>query len=373
MRIAEVSRYYPPHVGGIEDHVQQCSIGLSDEHDIHVLASNTSRKTIKEYEEGVHVLRLQRLGEVASQPIMPALPYYLWRLEPDLVHLHTPNPVGVWAYLVATPRTPVVVTHHGDIARYPCAKHLVLPFYKYILQRAEAVLLFTRRYGRTSTELKYVQNKIKVIPHGVKENHFKETTRVEEEANHLREEIAAGAPTVTFIGRMVGWKGVDVLLRALAKVPKVHAFLGGDGPTLEEHKRTASQLGIANRVHFFGHLDDQDKVPVFYAGDIFVLPSTARSESFGIVQVEAQLCRKPIIVSEVGGAPEVTKNGETGIVVPPGKVDEMSKAIERLIQDKFLRDKLGEAGYYRAKENYVESKTVPKLRQFFGKLESKIL
>jgi rhamnosyl/mannosyltransferase len=155
-------------------------------------------------------------------------------------------------------------------------------------------------------------------------------------------------------------------------LPEVHAFLGGDGPALEENKRLARQLGVADRAHFLGRLDDVEKVPVFYAGDAYLLPTLTRNESFGIVQVEAQLCRRPVVTSEIGGAPEVTVDGETGLTVPPGDLDALTAAVERLVEDDALRERLGEGGYRRAKEHYVEAVTVPRMRRFFNGLEQQL-
>jgi len=116
-------------------------------------------------------------------------------------------------------------------------------------------------------------------------------------------------------------------------------------------------------------LNDKEKVPVFYAGDVFVLPPLTRNESFGIVQVEAQLCRRPVVVSEIGGAPEVTVDGRTGLTVPPGNVNALVTSIGKLMEDDSLRKRLGENGYRRAKEQYVEAVTMPKLRRLFADLE----
>jgi len=369
MRVAEISQYYPPQTGGTENHVRRCSLGLASDHEVYVLTSNTTTETVHERKEGIPVVRAARVGEFASQSLTPTLPYHLWRLNPDLVHLHAPNPLALFSYLLVTPRTPLVITHHGDIVQQQWAKHFYLPFYRHVLRRAKAIILFTERYGRTSPELQHVQDKIEVIPHGTKEEIFEKTERVEKEASHLRKEYTNGAPAVTFIGRVVHWKGIHCLLQAIANLPKVHAFIGGDGAALEENKQIARDLGISSRVHFLGHLNDKEKVPVFYAGDVFVLPPLTRNESFGIVQVEAQLCRRPVVVSEIGGAPEVTVDGRTGLTVPPGNVNALVTSIGKLMEDDSLRKRLGENGYRRAKEQYVEAVTMPKLRRLFADLE----
>lgn len=372
MRIVELNKHYPPFLGGVEDHVRQCCLELSADHDVHALVCNTAAETVKDTVDGVPVTRVASFGKVASQPLAPMLPYHLARLKPDLVHLHAPNPLGILSYLLALPRTPLVITHHGDITQQKYLKHLVLPFYQRVLQKACAVVLFTERYGRTSAELQDVQDKIFVIPHGTEAALFERTSRVAEEATRLRHQIAGGAPTVTFIGRIVEWKGVHVLLRALAELPGVHAFIGGDGDALEKNEARARKMGLGERVHFMGRLNDEEKVPVFHAGDVFVLPTLSRSESFGIVQVEAQLCERPVVVSSIGGAPEVTKDGQTGALVPPGDPEALADTLHGLLEHDARRERLGRAGRRRAEAKYVRSVTAPRLRRLFRSLERKL-
>jgi rhamnosyl/mannosyltransferase len=168
----------------------------------------------------------------------------------------------------------------------------------------------------------------------------------------------------------VYYKGVDVLLAALERLPDVHAFLGGDGPELERHRLLAAELGLADRAHFLGPLDREQTVRVYLASDAFVLPAINRTESFGQVQVEAQLCRLPVVATDVrSGVTEVTRDGETGIVVPPGDRGALAGAISRLASAPALRRRLGEAGHDRAMACYVESVTGPKLRALFGRIE----
>jgi rhamnosyl/mannosyltransferase len=297
------------------------------------------------------------------------MPYYLRKLKPDLVHLHTPHPLGIYSYLLATPRTPLVITHHCDIVRQTYLKHLVLPFYHYVLRKATAIVLYTRYYGQTSPELEHVRDKFVIIPHGTQEALFEKTEHVARQARRIREKYTAEAPVVTFVGRTVHYKGLHILLRALVRLPRVHALIGGDGRDFEQVKRLARQLEVEEQAHFVGRLTDKEKAPYFCAGDVFVLPSVTRGESFGQVQVEAQLCRRPVVTTTVGGAAEVTVDGETGRVVPPEDPDALADALERLMENPSLRKRFGEAGYQRAKEHYVNNVTGPKLRRFFRQLE----
>jgi rhamnosyl/mannosyltransferase len=292
------------------------------------------------------------------------------RLAPDVVHLHAPNVVASFVWLARMRHVPIVVTHHTDIVRQRRLRPFVLPAYRAILRRAAAVIVYTRRYAETSPELAAVLDSIEVIPHGTRAEDFEVTPERVASAARWRAGLAGEAPVVSFLGRHVGYKGIDVLLAALARLPGVHAVLGGDGPELGRNRALAASLGVGERAHFVGPLDREATVRLYLGSDVFVLPAINRTESFGQVQVEAQLCRLPVVATDVrSGVTEVTRDGETGLVVPPGDPRGLAAAVERLVADPALRRRLGEAGERRARTCYVEAVTGPRLRALFRRIE----
>lgn len=373
MRIVELGKYYPPYVGGIENNTRHCCVELARDHDVSALVFHTGRRTVRDTVDGIPVVRVGSLAKIASQEIAPGLGRHLRALAPDVIHLHAPNVVASFVYLTNMPRVPIVVTHHTDIVRQRRLRPFVLPMYRRILRRAEAVVVYTRRYAETSPELAEVLPRIEVIPHGTRAGDFEITPERERLAREWRAGVAGDAGTISFIGRHVYYKGIDVLLAALARLPGVHAFLGGDGPEVEANRGRALDLGVAERAHFLGPLDREGTVRVYLGSDAFVLPAVNRTESFGQVQVEAQLCGLPVVVTDVAsGVTEVTRDGETGIVVPPGDPDALAGAVSRLLGDASLRRRLGEAGRRRARTTYVESVTGPQIRALFRRIERRL-
>jgi glycosyltransferase involved in cell wall biosynthesis len=187
-----------------------------------------------------------------------------------------------------------------------------------------------------------------VIPYGLEIERGDAAERVTKRADAIRQD-AAGRPIVLFVGRLVRYKGVDVLLEAMRGVSAT-ALLVGNGPERHALQRTAEQLGVADRVKFLGEVSDDELAALYRACDLFVLPSVTRQEAFGVVQIEAMACGKPVISTDLGtGAGWVNQNGETGLVVPPRDAAALRGAIERLIGDDTLQRTMGAAARHRAR------------------------
>lgn len=366
MRIVELGKYYPPEPGGIENITRFAAETLARRHDVRVLVFNRDARTVVERVGPVEVTRVASLGRVASQEIAPALIARLARMAPDMIHLHAPNPLGALACLVAARRVPVVISHHSDIVRQRRLGALVAPITRRLLARAVAITVLSPIYGATSAELAAVRDRLIAMPYGARPEQFDATPEVLDRARALRASVPGEGPVVAFVGRHVYYKGVEVLLAALARLPGVRALIAGDGPMRGFYESTARDLGLGPRARFLGRIDEPTKVAVYHAADMFALPCLNRAEAFGEVQVEAQLCRLPIVTSNVAsGVIDVTRDGVTGLVVAPGDAGALAAALGRLADDEGLRRRLGEAGRARALANYVEAVVAPRLERLF--------
>ncbi|RCH56641.1 hypothetical protein DJ568_01920 [Mucilaginibacter hurinus] len=370
MRILQVGKYYPPYKGGIENNTRHCSEELSKDHEVIVLVFNTNSQTVEEEVNGIKVIRVGSMGNLFSQELTFKMIKYIKGLKPDIIHFHAPNPVGMVSILIGAPKSAkIVVTHHTDIVRQKFLKKIVLPLYKILLKRTARIISYTDKYPAHSDELVGFEDKFSTVPNGTSEKPFMDELLIAKVAADFRDKYTKGAPTVAFLGRQVAYKGIDLIIKAIARTTDVHALIGGHGPELKNNKQLAHDLGIADRVHFVGEINDFNKGGFLHASDIFLLPCTNRTESYGQVLVEAQLCKLPTIVSDVGsGVSEVTQHNETGLVIPPNNVDALHTAIVKLINDPELRTRMGDAGYIRAKTNYVETVTGPLLRKLFNDL-----
>src|SRR5262249_22384124 len=136
-----------------------------------------------------------------------------------------------------------------------------------------------------------------------------------------------------FAGRHVDYKGVDVLLRALARTP-LHAVVAGDGPRRAPWEQLARELALNGRVTFTGEVPDDELRRLMRACDALVLPSVTRAEAFGYVQLEAMAAGKPVISTDVAsGVSWVNQHGRTGLVVKAGDADALAGALTTLASD----------------------------------------
>jgi glycosyltransferase involved in cell wall biosynthesis len=198
---------------------------------------------------------------------------------------------------------------------------------------------------------------VKVIPNGFDLSRFRRS--VKEESQELPDGVPAGrlAPCVGVFGRITRWKGQDVLLRALAKLPGVHGlivgealFTGDDRAFAGELRNLAAELGIADRIHFTGFR--RDIVPLLLSVDVVVHCSTS-PEPFGRVIVEAMLTGRPLVATKAGGALEIVKHSETGLLVEPGNPDALARAINTLVENPPLASALGVSAQRDAQERFA--------------------
>ena len=159
--------------------------------------------------------------------------------------------------------------------------------------------------------------------------------------DELRAELALEGPTLAFAGRLGVQKDLGVALEALAAVPGVTLAIAGDGPEREPLQRRARELGLDSRARFLGAVSRETVLRLFHAADASLLSSSW--ENFPHTVVEALAVGCPVIATAVGGVPEVVRDGENGLLVPPGEPDALAAAIRRFFGDDDLRRRLAEA------------------------------
>jgi rhamnosyl/mannosyltransferase len=127
----------------------------------------------------------------------------------------------------------------------------------------------------------------------------------------------------------------------------------GEGPLRSELQSLAARLGVTDKVVFAGEVNNAGVMPYYHAADLFALASVARSEAFGIVQIEAMAAGLPVVNTSLdSGVPFVSLAGESGLTVPPGDAPALAAAINRLLDDQSLRQSLGQAGVRRARREF---------------------
>jgi glycosyltransferase involved in cell wall biosynthesis len=346
MKVLHVGKYYPPHRGGIETHLEALSRELAKTVDLRVIVSNDRPSTSREVLDGVDLLRVATPLTLFSTPICPAMVSAIRHSAADLIHIHLPNPMAVVAYLASGHRGKAIFTYHSDTIRQKILGPLFHPLLDAALRRSAAVIAASPNYLATSPVLATVRDRCHVIPFGIELSQFEHYDAAV--VGQIRQQH--GDRLVISVGRLVYYKGYEYLIRAMTRV-NGKLLIVGVGPLRADLQRLASELGIAERIVFVGEVEQV--IPYYRAAQVFALASIARSEAFGIVQIEAMASGLPVVNTALdSGVPFVSLDGKTGFTVPPADPEALAAALNRLLDDAELRRTLGSAGIRRAAEEF---------------------
>lgn len=371
-RILQISKLYYPYIGGIERLVAQIAEGLAEQTEMSVLVCSENRHYKKEMRNGVRIVRVPSLFRVRNLPVPVGLLWTLRRLcrEQDVIHLHMPFPFGDLACLLSGYRGKIILWWHSDVVRQKRLMHLYKPVMLRMLRRADKIVVATEGHIEGSAYLKPFRKKCVVIPFGVDrkieacaDRYIAERTA----GNAVNREKPPEQLRFLFVGRLVYYKGCDVLLRAFAKVSKGELVMAGSGEMAEECRMLTEELGLQKRVTFLQKISDEELYRQYQACDVFVLPSVARSEAFGLVQIEAMAFGKPVINTNLpSGVPYVSLDGITGLTVEPGNADALAEAMQWMAEHEEERRKMGEQARKRMKEQYRMDTMLGRIGELYG-------
>ena len=354
MRILHLGKYYPPYKGGMETVLRDLCEAHADRAEVIALVANESRSTLEEQRGGVRLIRVGRIGTPLSVPLVPSLRHYIRRCAADVIIHHEPNPVALLSYLTSGSRAAFVVWFHSDIVRQRVFYDLYRPFLRRALMRAAVIVVASPNHVVYTPVLQEYADKCCVVPYGVRPEQFALTPDVEARAATIRR--ASSLPIVLFVGRFSYYKGLEHLVDAMRRV-RARLILVGSGPQEAVIRRQAERVPTPGCIEFTGELPDAEMVAHLHACEVFVLPSVERSEAFGVVQLEAMACGKPVVSTEIpSGVPWVNQHGRTGLIVPPGDSESLTGAINALLEDPERRKHFGEAGRARVEATFTVSR-----------------
>lgn len=365
-----MNKLYYPVTGGIERLVQQIAEGLNKRVDLKVLVCRKKGFGYRERVNGVEVVRAGSAGVLFSLPISLSFILKLRKMskEADIIHFHVPFPLGDLACLLSNYKGKVVVSWHSDIVRQKKMMKLYKPLMDRFLKRADVILVATQGHIDGSDYLPEYRDKCRVIPYGVE-------PRIEELSDkYLAEEKVRDAEVdkpvrFLFIGRLVYYKGCDVLVEAFSKVNNAELWLVGTGPLEEDLKQRVRNLGISGKVSFRGVISDDEMVKCIYLCDALVLPSVAKSEAFGLVQLEAMVFEKPVVNTNLpSGVPYVSIDKETGFTVEPKSVEQLTKAMQWLVDHEEDRKIMGKKGRQRVKRYFTTKDMLDNIENIYEEL-----
>lgn len=357
MRILQFGRFWKM-IGGVQMHAQLLCQGLAEQGlDVVNLVASENRQRSTQRIHGYNMIEASSWGvhfATAISPDMVMLARQLHKTQPfDLIHLHFPDPMSHLVSLALPKNIPRVITWHSDIIKQKYLLELYRPFQYRAIMQAHAIVAPTLAHFLSSTQIpaEYPQTKRHVIPFGMDYSLFRSSPAVNARAAQVRKR-SDGRFIVFALGRHVAYKGFDVLLDAIQHTD-AYLVLGGEGPLRATLQAQAQALGITDRVWFTGRLDDTDMAACYHACDVFCLPSVTTNEAFGLVQLEAMACGKPVICTWLNnGVNTVNPHNVTGITVPVGNASALANGIEMLRQDATLRERLGRQAQQHALSTY---------------------
>ena len=368
MNILQISTYYLPHYGGIEQLAYDFSrILMKQGHKTKVICFNDKPETIVDVYEGQEIFRVGYKHKFASQAI--SLRYFfelkkiIKEFKPDIIHIHLPNPLIAIYLLFLKPKCRITVHWHSDIIKQKHLKLLYAPFERVLLKRAERIAATTQVYAENSDCLKYYLDKVSVIP-SIIESDFLDNITVDEKKQILKiKEYYDNKKIIFSIGVHREYKGLKYLIESsLYLTSDYEVVIAGVGPLTEMLKKQTSDLHLQN-VHFIGRISDEEKKLHLLASDVYAFPSITKNEAFGLALVEALYCGVPAVTFTIegSGVNYVNQDGITGIEVHEFDARQYAQALMSASKEKY-----GENARNWAKENFTEKSITNKIKIFFG-------
>jgi glycosyltransferase involved in cell wall biosynthesis len=347
LKTLQISKFYPPVMGGIESVAFELTEGLNRQGvETDVLCAHIGSSTLRERSAaGYRIVRAGSLGKLLSTSMSPAMLLEARRMcsDYDVIHVQMPDPMAALALWFARPRAKIVLHWQSDVINQRRALKLYEPLQNWLLRRADAIIATTPPYAEASPSLQAWKSKVEVIPLGITPI---DSRGAADKARALRERFG-GRKIVFSLGRMTYYKGFDVLIDAARSLPAdAVVVVGGGGELLQTYRDRVAAERLAGRIEFVGRIPDEDIPGYFEAASVFCLSSIVRAEAYGVVLLEAMAMGKPIVTTDIpgSGVPWVNQHEVTGLNVPVSDGRAMAAALTRILQDDALAARFGAAG-----------------------------
>jgi glycosyltransferase involved in cell wall biosynthesis len=348
--------YFPDPPGGLQEAIRQICLATKDRlvrSSVFTL-SPVPLPAVVELEEG-RVVRARSWWAPASCDLGSLASFSRFSEEArkaDILHFHFPWPFAdVLSFLPAVKSKPKILTYHSDIVRQRLLASAYHPLMQHTLRSMDAVVATSPNYAASSAVLNDVVDKAKlrIIPLGIKDRAHSNAAVLRNHSDILKRLNLTGSDFVLALGVLRYYKGLHTLIHAANAIPAPIVIVGS-GPEESNLKRLTQKLNVAN-VIFAGQVTDGEKDALLNACTVFAFPSHLRSEAFGMALVEASMFSKPMVTCEISsGTSYVNQDGVTGSIVSPEEPKCLAEAINRLLKDASLGERMGKA----ARARYLE-------------------
>lgn len=334
-------------MGSLIDNVSRKGI------DAIVFTTSANNKDVVEERPNLSIIRYKTTSNYLTTRISISQFFKPLKYDIDIAHVNFDIPPGPFAGLcyAKSKSKPLVVSYRGDwdgsygsLLRKMSVSLFNKSLVRSLLYSADLIISPTKKFIDDSFQLRKVREKCIVIPNGIYLDEY-QTTYSKEECRTLLN-ISTEKKILLYMGSLYPHKGPIVLTKAMAHVVKQYPdallLIGGTGIIENELKQLVKEQKLQDNIRFLGFVSGKYKTYYYKASDLFVLPSL--TESFGNVNLEAMASGLPIVASNVGGIPDVVKDGISGLLSIPGNPADFAEKILRLLDSESLCNRFGETG-----------------------------
>ncbi len=378
-QVLHIGKYFPPVPGGVESFLADL-LTASTRHGLkaHALVHVRPDQPAFAHNPAHSLHTVKSYGEVVHTPIAPGFPLALrqtlQKARPQILHLHLPNPSAFFVLTEPLARAlPWVVHWHSDVVTQhhrtlALLYHLYRPFEQALLARARTIIVNSPAYLDASPALAAVRPRCQCIPLGIDPQRLPVATPTAL-AWAARQWPAQGLKLLA-VGRLVPYKGFEVLIKALARLPECQLVIVGTGPLEATLQTLIHALGLSKRVRLTGYLDNDRLGAMMAHCEVVCLPSIMRSEAFGLVLLEAMHYAKPVVASDIPGSgiASVVREGGHGLLATPQDPHHLASCLRRLAADPALRENLGQRGAQRFASRFHIDRHLEKLLRTYAQL-----
>jgi len=334
MKILQIGKFYPIR-GGVEKVMYDLMLGLSCRGvrcDMLCAATEQQKSGVIPLNSLARLLYVPTWVKLSATMIAPAMIMKLRKIqhEYNIIHIHHPDPMACLALFLSGYKRKVVLHWHSDILKQKTLLKLYQPLQRWLIKRADLIVGTTPVYIEHSPFLKQAQNKATYMPIGIEE-----LTVDPDSVNRIREQYA-GRKIIFSLGRLIEYKGYEYLIESARYLDDDYIILiGGEGPLKNALQQQINDYRVNEKVKLMGFVPDKEVATYFGACDVFVLSSIWKTEAFGIVQIEAMSCGKPIVATciEGSGVSWVNADGVSGYNVEPQNAKALAEAIKKILSD----------------------------------------
>ncbi len=335
MKVLQLGKFYPI-AGGIEKVMYDLVLGLSQRIDVNsdmLCASQTAEKQIISISESSKIICTPIWGKLFATMISPSMIWHLRCIKNDydIIHIHHPDPMAALALWLSGYKGKVVLHWHSDILKQRIALKFYMPLQCWLINRADVIIGTTPIYLSESPFL-FSKSLNKVcIPIGIDPMSPDPLEVIKLKAKYH------GRKIIFSLGRLVTYKGFEYLVKSALSLSNDYVILiGGTGPLKQSLQDIIDANNLQNKVQLLGRISDEDLSNYFGACDLYVMSSISKTEAFGIVQIEAMSCGKPVIATKIkgSGVSWVNNDGVSGVNIEPMNSEAIAGAIVSVLSDK---------------------------------------